>query len=116
MKHLSDVAKENVEAATGTCRQVLIGPAEGPNFAMRRFTIEPGVAMPKYFDRVEHERFVFQGKARVGIGNDVYHVQKDDAVFIPAGAAHWYETLGDEAFAFICVVPNGRDEVTLVES
>lgn len=116
VKRTSDITKERVEAATGTYRQVLIGPEEGPNFAMRRFIIEPGGAMPKHVNRVEHEQFVLQGRAQVGIGEDVCEVKKDDVVFIPAGVVHWYKTVGDEAFAFLCVVPNRPDEVTLVES
>lgn len=116
VKHLSDITKEKVAAATSTYRQVLIGPGEGPNFAMRRFIIKPGGAMPKHVNRVEHEQFVLQGTAQVGIGDDVYEVKKDDVVFIPAGVVHWYQTVGDEAFAFICIVPSRPDEVTLVES
>lgn len=115
VKHMEDIRKETVDGATNAYRQVLIGPQEGPNFSMRRFIIEPGGAMPKHTNQVEHEQFVLQGRAKVGIGDAVYEVKKDDVVFIPAGAIHWYEVVENEAFAFICVVPNRPDIVTLVE-
>ena len=114
-KHASDVPVEPVGAGTGTVRQVLIGPDEGPNFAMRRFIMEPGGGMPKHTNTVEHEQYVLRGNARVGIGDQTFEVKRDDVVFIPAGVPHWYESLGPEAFEFLCVVPNGPDEIRLVE-
>ncbi len=114
-KHADDVPTEPVSAGSGTVRQVLIGPDEGPNFAMRRFIMEPGGGMPKHTNTVEHEQYVLRGHARVGIGNEVIEVKRDDVVFIPAGVPHWYESLGPDAFEFLCVVPNGPDEIQLVE-
>ena len=114
-KHADDVPAEPVGAGSGTVRQVLIGPDEGPNFAMRRFIMEAGGGMPKHTNTVEHEQYVLQGHARIGIGDDVIEVKRDDVIFIPAGVPHWYESLGPEAFEFLCVVPNGSDEIRLVE-
>ena len=114
-KHADDVPAETVRAGSGTVRQVLISPEEGPNFAMRRFIMEPGGGMPKHTNSVEHEQYVLRGRARVGIGDEVIEVAPDDVVFIPAGVPHWYESLGPGDFEFICVVPNGPDEIRLVE-
>ena len=36
---------EPVPAGSRTTKQVLIGPEEGPNFALRKFTMEPGGGM-----------------------------------------------------------------------
>jgi quercetin dioxygenase-like cupin family protein len=44
-----------------------------------------------------------------------YTVGAGDSVHIPAGAVHWYRNDGDRAAAFICAVPAGDDEITLVE-
>ena len=106
---------EPVNAGSGTVRQVLIGPDEGPNFSMRRFVMEPGGGMPKHTNTVEHEQYVLGGVAKVGIGDDVIEVAEGDVVFIPAGVPHWYESLGPEEFEFLCVVPNGPDEIRIVE-
>ena len=114
-KHADDVPAEVVGAGAGTMRQVLISPDEGPNFAMRRFIMEPGGGMPKHTNSVEHEQYVLRGNARVGIGDEVIEVQRDDVVFIPAGVPHWYESFGPEAFEFLCIVPNAPDEIRIVE-
>jgi quercetin dioxygenase-like cupin family protein len=114
-RHASDVPSEAIRAGSGTVRQDLIGPDEGPNFSMRRFTMEPGGGMPKHTNTVEHEQYVLSGRAKVGIGDEVIEVTRDDVVFIPAGVPHWYESLGPEDFQFLCVVPNSPDEIRIVD-
>ena len=109
VKKLNEVQKEEVKAATKTSRQVLIGPSEGPNFAMRKFTIEPGGSMPMHTNTVEHEQLVLGGKAIVVIGDKTFEAKKDDVVFIPAKTPHSYQTVGNKPFEFLCVVPNKED-------
>ncbi len=110
------VPGQAVPAGTATTRQILIGPDEGPNFALRKFSMEPGGGMPLHTNTVEHEQYVLRGRARVVIGEEVLEVKKDDAVFIPAGVPHSYDALGSEPFEFLCVVPNQPDETTIVGS
>jgi quercetin dioxygenase-like cupin family protein len=116
VKHIQDISAEVVSAGTGTSRQVLIGPDEAPNFAMRRFVMEPGGGMPAHTNTVEHEQYVLRGNARIGIGEEVVEVQAGDVVYIPAGTPHWYEATGEERFEFLCVVPNQPDEIEIVGS
>ena len=104
---------EEVKAGTGTKRQVLIGPDQGPNFAMRRFIMEPGGGMPRHTNTVEHEQYVLRGRAEIGIGSETYQVSAGDVVFIPAGVPHWYRAHGDETFEFLCLVPNLPDRIEL---
>ncbi|MFH1037475.1 MAG: cupin domain-containing protein [PVC group bacterium] len=115
IKNINDIAAEPVKAGTGVSRQVLIGPGEGPHFSLRRFVIEPGGEMPNHTNTVEHEQYVLNGRAEIGLGGRTFTVGKNDAVFIPAGVPHWYRTMGDEPFEFICVVPNEPDKVELVK-
>ena len=114
VRHADDVKREPVGAGKGTVRQVLIGPDEGPNFALRRFIMEPGGGMPPHTNTVEHEQFVLRGRARIGIGGEVHDVEAGDVVFIPAGTPHWYAAEGSEPFEFLCVVPNKPDTIELV--
>ena len=115
VKHAADLAAEKVAAGKGTSRQVLISADEGPNFAMRRFRMEPGGGMPNHTNTVEHEQYVLRGRARIGVGDHVVEVSADDVVFIPAGTPHWYKALGEESFEFLCVVPNGPDLIEVLE-
>ena len=110
----SSIPVQAVPAGTGTTRQVLIGPEEGPNFALRKFSMEPGGGMPLHTNTVEHEQYILNGRASVVIGDQVLEVQKDDVVFIPGGVPHSYTALGDEPFEFLCAVPNLPDETKLV--
>ena len=116
VKSISDAPVDPVEGGDKTYRQVLIGDGEGPNFSMRRFVLEPGGGMPCHTNSVEHEQYVLKGRARIGIGEDQFEVGANDVVFIPAEAPHWYQVVGDEAFEFLCMVPNKPDEMKLVES
>ncbi|MDX1613689.1 MAG: cupin domain-containing protein [Candidatus Promineifilaceae bacterium] len=111
----AEATTETVQAGRETTRQVLIGADEGPNFAMRRFTIQPGGGMPRHTNLVEHEQYVLRGRARIGIGDKEFEVQADDVVFIPAGTPHWYAAQGDEPFEFLCVVPNQPDRIEILE-
>lgn len=115
LKHAADVPAETVSAGTGTEKQVLIGPNEAPNFALRKFVMQPGGGMPAHTNTVEHEQYVLSGQATVGIGDETLVVSEGDVVFIPAGMPHWYKTLGDRPFEFLCAVPNAPDAVELLE-
>ena len=114
VKNVANVPTEPVEAGTGTSRQVLIGPDEGPNFAMRRFILQPGGSMPAHTNTVEHEQYVLRGRAEIAIGEETHHVSAGDVVYIPANVPHWYRVEGDEPFEFLCIVPNLPDTIELV--
>ena len=115
VKKSQDVKATNVSAGVETTIQVLISSQEGPNFALRKFSMKPGGGMPVHTNTVEHEQYVLGGRARIGIGEQVYEVQPGDVVFIPAGAHHFYENIGDEPFEFLCIVPNKEDVIMIVE-
>ena len=114
IKKLDTINKEKVNAGKDTYVQVLISAEEGPNFAMRKFTIEPGGKMPEHTNSVEHEQFVLNGHAKIGIGDKTFRVKRNNIVFIPAGTPHWYETLGTEPFEFLCMVPNKEDKIDII--
>jgi quercetin dioxygenase-like cupin family protein len=105
-----------VGAGRGTVRRDLIDSIEGAHFALRKFTMAPGGGMPRHTNAVEHEQYVLGGRGRIGIGDEVFEVGADDVVYIPAGVPHWYETVGDEPFEFLCAVPNHPDRIELLDS
>ena len=116
VRHVDAHPAQEVKAGEGTKVQVLIGPDEGPNFAMRRFVMEPGGGMPLHTNKVEHEQYVLRGSARVQIGDEVHHAKAGDVGYSPGGVPHNYQAdEGDEPFEFLCVVPNEPDEISLVD-
>jgi quercetin dioxygenase-like cupin family protein len=114
IKKIADIPAVMIPHGERVTRKVLIGADEGPNFAMRVFRIEPGGYMPMHTNEVEHEQYVLAGKAKLVLGSQTHTVVQGDAVYIPALLPHSYEAIGDEAFEFICVVPNLPDETKLV--
>ena len=113
IKSINDIPVEELPVGRGTSKQVLISTDEGPNFAMRRFIIEAGGFMPLHRNSVEHEQFCLAGSAEVVIGDITRIVKKNDVVFIPSGVSHSYKTLGQEAFEFLCMVPNHEDIIEI---
>ncbi len=115
VKHSQDVEAKEVAAGKDTTIQVLISSKEGPNFALRKFRMQPGGGMPRHTNTVEHEQYVLNGQARIGIGAEIFDVKQGDTVFIPEGAVHFYENTGEEPFEFLCIVPNKEDTITIVD-
>ncbi|AEH36255.1 cupin domain-containing protein [Halopiger xanaduensis] len=116
VRRSDDISYESVDAADGLEKGVLIGDKHGaPHFAIRRFVLEPGADVPKHTNDVEHEQYVLEGEYVVGIADEEYEVTAGDSLLIPAGAVHWYRNEGDEPGAFLCAVPNGDDEIELLE-
>tara|TARA_B100001250_G_scaffold181259_1_gene155945 strand:- start:3537 stop:3890 length:354 start_codon:yes stop_codon:yes gene_type:complete len=115
VKNANNIPLTTVPAGRDTETQILIGPEEGPNFAMRRFVMQPGGGMPKHTNTVEHEQYILRGNATIGIGDQEINVERDDVVFIPAETPHWYRAKGNEPFEFLCIVPNLTDKITIVD-
>ncbi len=115
VKHAKDVEAKNVAAGKDTVIQVLISSQEGPNFALRKFSMQKGGGMPRHTNTVEHEQYVLCGEATITIGDETYHVKTGDVVLIPEGAVHSYDNTGDGPFEFLCIIPNKEDKITIVE-
>ena len=116
VKRATDLDYEPVGAADGLSKAVLLDESDGaPNFAIRRFTLEPGASVPKHTNEVEHEQYVLAGEYTVGIGEEEYTVAAGDSLLIPAGTVHWYRNDGELEGAFLCAVPNGDDSIDLVD-
>ncbi|HNN13654.1 MAG TPA: cupin domain-containing protein [Anaerolineales bacterium] len=114
VRHATEVEAKNVAAGKDTTIQVLISAQEGPNFALRKFSMLPGGGMPRHTNEVEHEQYVLRGEATITIGDETHHVRTGDVVFIPAGVIHSYENTGADSFEFLCIVPNKEDIIKVV--
>lgn len=116
IRKADDIMYEAMDAADGLRRGVLISDEHGaPNFAIRRFELDPGAEVPKHTNAVEHEQYVLAGTYTVGIENEEYTLEPGDSLLIPSGVVHWYRNDSDTTGAFLCAVPNGDDEIKLAE-
>jgi len=114
VKHIKDIPTEPVPNATGVTKAVLISAEEAPNFAMRKFSMQPGGSMPLHTNKVEHEQYILRGRARVCLGEEIFEVSAGDIVFIPAELPHNYVNIVEEPFEFLCLIPNKEDLTTLL--
>jgi quercetin dioxygenase-like cupin family protein len=115
VKHAIDIEAKNVAAGKNTTIQVLISAQEGPNFALRKFSMQPGGGMPRHTNTVEHEQYVLRGQAAITIGDETHHVKAGDVVYIPQNIVHSYQNTGNEPFEFLCIIPNKEDKLTIVD-
>lgn len=113
-RELSAVPATPQKAGKGVSMKMLLSLEEVPNFAMRCFSIEAGGHMPHHTNTVEHEQFVLSGRARVRVGDESFEAKAGDILYIPANAPHSYETVGDEAYTFLCLIPKGEDCITIM--
>ncbi|GAA0234146.1 cupin domain-containing protein [Halobaculum roseum] len=112
----AELAMSEVDAGGGMSKGVLIDESDGaPHFAMRRFELAAGAHVPNHTNEVEHEQYVLAGEYTVGLDGEEHTVSAGDALLIPAGVPHWYRNDGDEAAAFICVVPHGDDTIRVLD-
>jgi quercetin dioxygenase-like cupin family protein len=103
-----------VTAGQGTTMQILISSEEAPNFAFRKFVMDPLGGMPRHTNLVEHEQYVLRGSGIIEIGDEVFQVSEGDSVYIPSQVPHSYKA-GKDGFEFICVVPNKEDKIEIVK-
>lgn len=113
-KNIDSIDALALTAGKGVSMKMLLSPDEAPNFAMRNFVIAAGGSMPLHTNSIEHEQFVLAGRARVQLGERTIEAVAGDVLLIPAGVPHSYETLGDEAYSFLCLIPKGEDHIEIL--
>jgi quercetin dioxygenase-like cupin family protein len=113
-KQIDSIQASPQKAGKGVSMKMLLSPNESPNFAMRNFMIEAGGHMPLHTNTVEHEQYILSGRAKVTIGDKTIEANMGDVLLIPAGVPHSYETLGDETYSFLCLIPKGEDVIEVL--
>jgi quercetin dioxygenase-like cupin family protein len=112
VRNADDVEKSVVEMdkVDGTYIQWLASKTEGaPNFAMRRFTMDPGGKIGLHDHPWEHEIYILKGKGVAFNDREKVEIKAGDVLYIPGDEPHGYNNTGDEELMFICMVPNSGD-------
>ncbi len=96
-----------MDGAKNVTKKVPIGEKEGwDGYTMRTFTIAPGGNTPRHAHDWEHVNYVIRGRGRLMIDGKDNDVSEKDFAFVPPNREHQFTNPYDEAFEFICVVPN----------
>lgn len=114
VRRAKDVSMPYVQRARGAQMGVLIGPDQGaPNFVTRRFVLAPGARIPAHrHPTVEHEQVMVRGEMVLGHDDESTVVHAGDAMFLPAGCAHWYENRTESEVEFLCIIPRTNGYAT----
>jgi len=96
----------SMQGARSVRMQLLCGPADGcPNFAMRKFIVEPGGCTPKHQHDYEHEILVLAGEGQAFGNGHEQAIKAGDVLYVPANELHQFRNTGQAPFEFLCLVP-----------
>ena len=102
-----ETTRVKMEGAVNVVKKVPIGKKEGwDGYTLRTFTIEPGGHTPEHSHDWEHVNYVIKGKGRLMIDGREQDIHERDFAFVPPNVQHQFSNPFDEAFEFICIVPN----------
>jgi quercetin dioxygenase-like cupin family protein len=104
-----EVAEQPVDmpGASGCTVRWLIGAPEGaPNFAMRRFEVEPGGYTPRHSHDYEHEVYVLSGQGVVFEGDTEHPISGGSTVYVHPNEVHQFRNTGPEKLVFLCLIPH----------
>ncbi len=72
---------------------------------MRLFEIGPDGSTPHHAHKWEHEVYILDGEGKL-VGDGVTHpLSPGDAVFVPGGEIHHFESAGKKTMKMLCLIP-----------
>ena len=66
-------------------------------FAVSKYTYPPGTSFPPHTHRVDKIDAVLEGRFRITMGGEEVVLERGDWVWVPAGAEHAAEVVGEES-------------------
>lgn len=74
------------------------------NFALRRFTIDPGVSYPLHHHKYVEAVYILSGKGYFETEKGRAEVEPGDVVYTASEEPHAIGNLGDEPFVLVCAI------------
>ena len=107
--HFTDVEELDVidYDSTGTTIRWLITKEkdDAPNFALRRFEVQPGGQIGMHNHLQEHEIYILAGEIEVITETETYTAKANDVLYVPPNEVHGYKNNGDTTVSFLCIIP-----------
>lgn len=104
-----DVEEQNVTdygSTETTIRWLITKEKDGaPNFALRRFEVQPGGEIGMHNHPQEHEIYILSGEIEVITEKEKILAKQDDVLYVAPDEVHGYKNRGDKTVNFLCVVP-----------
>lgn len=111
--HVKDIKKIqiNMPGVIGAEKQTLVGPDQGwQGWVMRLFTLSPGGQTPRHTHPWPHINYITAGKGTLFLEGQEHQLEPGSVAYVPGGALHQFQNPSDEAFSFICMVPEEGDK------
>ena len=105
--HYQDIENQDVPTpAEKTKIRWLINEKQGaPNFAMRRFEIQPGGSTPYHTHPWEHEVYVLEGSAKAVSKEAETDIGPGSVILVEPNEEHNFKNTGDKPLVFLCMIP-----------
>ncbi len=107
VKNFKDIQAETVgQGARNTTIRWLIAEKENaPNFYMRLLEIGPDGNTPDHAHVWEHEVYILEGEGLLVSDDESQPLKSGDAVFVPGGRNHHFESAGGAVMKMLCLIP-----------
>ena len=107
--HFTDVEEHDVKEydSTGTTIRWLVTKEKdgAPNFALRRFEVQPGGQICMHNHKQEHEIYILAGEIEVITETNTYLAKTTDVLYVPPNEVHGYRNKGNTTVSFLCIIP-----------
>jgi quercetin dioxygenase-like cupin family protein len=105
--HYKDIENQDVpEPAEKVKIRWLINEKQGaPNFAMRRFEVEPGGSTPYHTHPWEHEVYVLEGDAVAVSKKGENEIGPGSVILVEPNEEHNFVNTGNKPLVFLCMIP-----------
>jgi len=86
------------------------------SYSLAQFTLEPGKKSKLHKIRSSEIYYILEGNGNLNVNEDIYHLEKDDSVYVPPNSKQFIENTGKSNFRFLCIVEpawKANDELLL---
>jgi mannose-6-phosphate isomerase-like protein (cupin superfamily) len=76
----------------------------GISYSLAQFTLKPGKKSKLHKISSSEIYYILEGSANLKIDGNIYHVEKNDSVYVPPRAKQFIENTGNVNLKFLCIV------------
>ena len=88
----------------------------GINYSLAQFTLEPGKKSKLHKIKSSEIYYVLEGNGEIYVDENIYHLGKNDSVYVPPNSKQFIENKGKVDLRFLCIVEPAwkvEDEILL---
>jgi mannose-6-phosphate isomerase-like protein (cupin superfamily) len=105
LKKLQDI--DAIDGVEGTKIRQIFHPhntLSGIRFSISHSLIEPGRKAVLHKMKTSEVYYILEGEGELHIDEEIHHVSKDQAIYIPPNSKQFIENTGKNDLGFLCIV------------